>query len=165
MPGHRQSYDLARAAHADFAAALPVLVLFSRRARSQDYQRPGAYIFPVEVAQRYLDEISRDIPERLLLLSAKFDVALADLERGTAPRKPYQLLGRRDLPPEIRSKAARSMLGYRGAIALREKMKPLGYPNLVKTREARMRKVAERRLLASVSAGNNGPENMPVDGA
>jgi hypothetical protein len=37
------------------------------------------------------------------------------------------------------------MLGYRGAIALREKMKPLGYPNLVKAREAQMRKVAERR--------------------
>ena len=37
------------------------------------------------------------------------------------------------------------MLGYHGAIALREKMKPLGYPNLVKAREAQMRKVAERR--------------------
>jgi hypothetical protein len=102
--------------------------------------------FPAEVAQRYLDEISRDVPAKLLLLSAKFDVALADLEGGTAPRKPYQLLGRGDLPPEIRSKAARSMLGYRGAIALREKMKPLGYPNLVKAREAQRRKVAERRL-------------------
>jgi hypothetical protein len=101
--------------------------------------------FPVEVAQRYLDEISRDVPAKLLLLSAKFEVALADLEGRTAPRKPYQLLGRRDLPPEVRSKAARSMLGYRGAIALREKMKPLGYPNLVKAREAQMRKVAERR--------------------
>jgi hypothetical protein len=102
--------------------------------------------FPVQVAQRYLDEISRDVPAKLLLLSAKFAVELADLEGRTAPRKPYQLLGRRDLPPEIRSKAARSMLGYRGAIALREKMKPLGYPNLVKAREAQRRKVAERRL-------------------
>jgi hypothetical protein len=103
--------------------------------------------FPVEVAQRYLDEISRDIPAKLLLLSAKFAVELADLEGETAPRKPYQLLGRRDLPPEVRSKAARSMLvGYRGAIALREKMKPLGYPNLVKAREAQRRKIAERRL-------------------
>jgi hypothetical protein len=102
--------------------------------------------FPVEVAQRYLDEISRDVPAKLLLLSAEFAVELADLEGRTAPRKPYQLLGRRDLPPEIRSKAARSMMGYRGAIALREKMKPLGYPNLVKAREAQRRKVAERRL-------------------
>jgi hypothetical protein len=77
--------------------------------------------FPVEVAQRYLDEISRAIPAKLLLLSAKFAVELADLDCEMAPRKTYQLLGRRDLPPEIRSKAARSMLGYRGAIALREK--------------------------------------------
>jgi hypothetical protein len=37
-------------------------------------------------------------------------------------------------------------MGYRGAIALREKMKPLGYPNLVKAREAQRRKIAERRL-------------------
>ena len=102
--------------------------------------------FPVEVAQRYLDEISRDIPERLLLLSAKFAVELADLEGEMPPRKPYQILGRRDLPPEMRSAAARSMMGYRGAIALREKMKPLGYPNLVKAREAQRRKIAERRL-------------------
>jgi hypothetical protein len=101
--------------------------------------------FPAEVAQRYLDEISREIPPKLLLLSAKFEVELADLEGRSAPRKPYQLLGRRDLPPEVRSAAARSMLGYRGAIALREKMKPLGYPNLVNAREAQRRKNAERR--------------------
>ena len=92
--------------------------------------------FPAEVAQRYLDEISRDIPKELLLLGDKLAVGLANLEGTTAPKKPYQLLGRRDLSPEIRSKAARSMLGYQGAIALREKMKPLGYPNLVKAREA-----------------------------
>jgi hypothetical protein len=100
--------------------------------------------FPAEVAQSYLDEINREIPRKLLLLSAKFEVELAELEGRTAPpRKAYQLLGRRDLPPEIRSsKAARSMLGYRGAVALREKMKPLGYPNLVKAREAQ---AAERR--------------------
>jgi L-alanine-DL-glutamate epimerase-like enolase superfamily enzyme len=102
--------------------------------------------FPVEVAQRYLDEISREIPAKLLLLGAKFDVALADLEGRAAPQKAYQLLGRRDLPTEIRSKAARSMLGYRGAIALREKMKPLGYPNLAKAREAQRLKAAEGRL-------------------
>jgi hypothetical protein len=101
--------------------------------------------FPAELAQRYLDEISRDLSPRLLLLGAKFAVELANLEGGIAPRKPYQLLGRRDLPPEVRSAAARSMLGYRGAIALREKMKPLGYPNLVKAREAQRLKVAERR--------------------
>jgi len=102
--------------------------------------------FPVEVTQRYLDEISREIPEKLLLLGVKFDLALADLEGRAAPQKAYQLLGRRDLPPEIRSKAARSMMGYRGAIALREKMKPLGYPNLAKARETQRLKVAERRL-------------------
>jgi hypothetical protein len=68
--------------------AIPPLVLLSRRARSQDHQRPGPTYFPVEVAQRYLDEISRDIPAKLLLLSAKFAVELADLERRMAPRKP-----------------------------------------------------------------------------
>jgi hypothetical protein len=121
-------------------------VLFSpcvRALKTISVQVP-AY-FPAEVAQRYLDEISRELPPRLLLLGAKFAVELARLEGGTAPRKPYQLLGRRDLPAEIRSAAARSMLGYRGAIALREKMKPLGYPNLVKAREAQRLKVAERR--------------------
>jgi hypothetical protein len=69
-------------------AAISPLVLPSRRARSQDHQRPGPTYFPVEVAQRYLDEISRDIPAKLLLLSAKFAVELADLERRMAPRKP-----------------------------------------------------------------------------
>ena len=115
--------------------------------------------FPAEVAQRYLDEISREIPKKMLLLSAKFAVELADLEGKIAPQKPYQLLGRRDLPPEIRRKAARSMLGYRGAIALREKMKPLGYPNLVKAREAQRHKAAERRALTNASAGDNESEN------
>ena len=110
--------------------------------------------FPAEVAQRYLDEISRDVPAKLLLMSAKLNVDLAELEGRSAPRKPYQLLGRRDLPPEMRSKAARSMLGYRGAIALREKMKPLGYPNLAKAREVQRRKVAERRALANASEPN-----------
>ena len=121
--------------------------------------------FPAEVAQRYLDEISREIPEKLLLLGAKFAVELADLEGRSAPKKPYQLLSRRDLPPEIRSKAARSMLGYQGAIALREKMKPLGYPNLVKAREAQKRKAAERAAIANISAGDNKPESTPADGA
>ena len=121
-------------------------MLLSRAcAHSRPSGSESPHIFPAEVAQRYLDEISRDIPAKLLLLSAKFAVELAHLEGEAAPRKPYQLLGRRDLPPEVRSKAARSMMGYRGAVALREKMKPLGYPNLVKAREAQRRKVAERR--------------------
>ena len=101
--------------HQQMGDQVPPLVLLSQRARAQDYQRPSSHIFPVEVAQRYLDQISRDVPAKLLLLSAKFAVELADLECEMAPRKPYQLLGRRDLPSEMRSKAARSMLGYRGA--------------------------------------------------
>ena len=43
--------------------------------------------FPAEVAQRYLDEISRDLPPRLLLLGVKFAVELAKLEGGIALRK------------------------------------------------------------------------------
>lgn len=120
--------------------------------------RVPAY-FPAEVAQQFLDAISRELSPQMLSLIAEFDVQLAELDRGTPLRKPYQLLGRRDLPPEIRRKAARSMLGYRGAIALRNKMKPLGYPNLAKAREAQMRKAAERRR-ANVSGAitNNEPK-------
>jgi hypothetical protein len=66
--------------------AIPPLVLLSQRARAQDISVQVLIYFSVEVAQRYLDdEISRDVPEKLLLLSAKFAVELADLEGETAP--------------------------------------------------------------------------------
>jgi hypothetical protein len=94
-----------------------------------------------------LNSISRELPSDLLLLGAKWRVELGDLEHRVKLRK---LLGRRDLPLKIRRRAARSMLGYRWAMALREK--PLGYPNLVKAREALMRKAAERRRQTDSSA-------------
>jgi len=49
---------------------------------------------------------------------------------------PGQVLGRKNIPAEIRSQAARSMLAMRGGKATAAKMRPLGYPNLVKAREA-----------------------------
>jgi hypothetical protein len=55
---------------------------------------------------------------------------------------PGQLLARKNVPPELRSKAARSMLAMKGGRATAAKMRALGYPNLVKAREALKRKAA-----------------------
>lgn len=49
---------------------------------------------------------------------------------------PGQLLARKNVPAELRSQAARSMLAMRGGKATAAKMRPLGFPNLVKAREA-----------------------------
>jgi len=56
---------------------------------------------------------------------------------------PGRILGRKNVPPELRSQAARSMLAKRGGKATAAKMKVLGYPNLIKAREALRRKAAE----------------------
>ena len=64
--------------------------------------------------------------------------AVARIARGQV--NPGQLLARKDVPAELRSQAARSMLAMRGGRATAAKMRPLGYPNLVKAREALRRK-------------------------
>lgn len=58
---------------------------------------------------------------------------------------PGQLLARKNVPAELRSQAAHSMLAMRGGRATAAKMRVLGYPNLLKAREALQRKAAERR--------------------
>jgi hypothetical protein len=58
---------------------------------------------------------------------------------------PGQLLARKNVPAELRSKAARAMLAMRGGRATAAKMRPLGYPNLVKARAVLTRKAARRR--------------------
>jgi hypothetical protein len=51
-----------------------------------------------------------------------------------------QLLARRGVPDEVRSAAGRALLAARGGKATAAKMRALGYPNLVKAREALKRK-------------------------
>jgi hypothetical protein len=63
---------------------------------------------------------------------------LARLERRLVT--PGQMLARKGVPAELRSQAARSMLAMRGGRATAAKMRALGYPNLVKAREALKRK-------------------------
>jgi hypothetical protein len=58
---------------------------------------------------------------------------------------PGQLLARKNVPAEMRSKAAWSMLAMRGGSATAEKMRALGFLNLAKAREAFKRKAAKRR--------------------
>jgi len=53
---------------------------------------------------------------------------------------PGQLLARKNVPAELRSRAARSMLAMRGGRATAAKMRAAGFPNLVKAREALKRK-------------------------
>jgi hypothetical protein len=64
--------------------------------------------------------------------------AVNRLARGQI--KPGCLLGHNNVPAELRSQAARSMLAMRGGKATAAKMRKLGYPNLVKAREALKRK-------------------------
>jgi hypothetical protein len=56
--------------------------------------------------------------------------------------RPGQLLARKNVPAELRSQAARSMLAMRGGRATAAKMRAVGFPNLVKAREALRRKAA-----------------------
>jgi hypothetical protein len=53
---------------------------------------------------------------------------------------PGRILAHKNAPAELRSPAARSMLAMRGGKATAAKMRLLGYPNLVKAREAQKRK-------------------------
>jgi len=56
---------------------------------------------------------------------------------------PGQLLARRGVPDKVRSAAGRAMLAARVGKATAVKMRALGYPNLLKAREALRRKVQE----------------------
>lgn len=57
---------------------------------------------------------------------------------------PGQLLARKNVPAEIRSRAARSMLAMRGGRATAARMRALGFPNLVKAREQFKRNAKKR---------------------
>jgi hypothetical protein len=62
------------------------------------------------------------------------------LERfARQPIPPGRLLSSPGVPVKVRSRAAHSMLAMRGGKATAAKMRVLGYPNLVKAREARKR--------------------------
>lgn len=75
---------------------------------------------------------------------------------STAATKALELLARQPIPPgrllaspgvpaEVRSRAARSLLAMRGGKANAAKQRALGFPNLVKAREAKRRKTDGRR--------------------
>ena len=89
--------------------------------------------------------VEHDIPPWL-----RFQEVIAAVDRaaheavGTLWRKglasPAQMLACKKVPAELRSKAGRTMLAMRGGKATAAKMRSLGYPNLVKAREAKRRK-------------------------
>jgi hypothetical protein len=89
-----------------------------------------------------LEEIEAAINESAL-------ETLARLARR--PVTPGEMLARKNVPPELRSQAARSMLAMRGGRATAAKMRAVGFPNLVNAREALRLRVAERRAKAAVS--------------
>jgi hypothetical protein len=68
--------------------------------------------------------------------------ALEQLKRQPIP--PGRLLASPGVPAEVRSRAARSMLAMRGGKATAAKMRMLGFPNLVKAREALRRTTAQQ---------------------
>src|SRR5215469_18655668 len=90
-------------------------------------------------------------------LEATVHEAVADAVTRLAQRRvtPGQLLARKNVPPELRSKAARSMLAMRGGRATATKMRPLGFPNLVKAREALKRKRAVHSCRKSTTTREN----------
>ena len=90
-------------------------------------------------------------------LEATVHEAVADAVTRLAPRRvtPGQLLARKNVPPELRSNAARSMLAMRGGRATATKMRPLRFPNLVKAREALKRKRAVHSCLKSTTTREN----------
>jgi hypothetical protein len=77
-------------------------------------------------------------------LYAAVSEAVYDAVTRLAARRvtPGQLLARKNVPAEMRSKPARSMLAMRGGRATAEKMRVLGFPNLAKARAALQRKAA-----------------------
>jgi hypothetical protein len=64
--------------------------------------------------------------------------AIARLARQPIP--PGRFTGAPGVSAEVRSRAARSMLAMRGGKANAAKQRALGFPNLVKAREAKRRK-------------------------
>src|SRR5215813_8449276 len=81
-------------------------------------------------------------------LDAAIYQAVTDAVTRLADREvtPGQLLARKNVPPELRSQAARSMLAMRGGRATAAKMRSLGFPNLVKAREALKRKAPSKTI-------------------
>lgn len=67
------------------------------------------------------------------------------LKLARRPVGPGAFLRDKSLSPEVRSMAARSMLAMKGGYATAARMRALGFPNLVKAREALRRKAAERQ--------------------
>ncbi len=59
--------------------------------------------------------------------------------------RPGQLPARKNVPADLRSQAARSMLAMRGGRATAAKMRANGFPNLVKAREALRQKLTQKR--------------------
>jgi hypothetical protein len=99
-------------------------------------------------------------------LEAVVRVAVTDAVTRLAHRSvtPGQLLSRKNVPSEVRSRAARSMLAMRGGRATAAKMAEQVYPNLVKAREALRRKFVEQKAGkaggASVGAHSNKAKNQ-----
>ena len=78
--------------------------------------------------------------EEEIELAVRQAVTDAVMRLGQRLVTPGQLLARKNVSAELRSQAARSMLAMRGGKATAAKMRDLGYPNLVKAREALKRK-------------------------
>src|SRR5215470_12281956 len=89
-------------------------------------------------------------------LEAAVHEAVTDAVTRLAQRRvtPGQLLARKNVPPELRSQAARSMLAMRGGRATATKMRPLGFPNLVKAREALNRERVHSCLKSTTTREN-----------
>jgi hypothetical protein len=113
---------------------------------------------------RQLEESEGDVPftlwlplgERLSYCFSRSEItaaieaaAIKALERlACQPIPPGRLLSSPSVPASVRSRAARSMLSLRGGKATAAKMRPLGFPNLVKARETLRRKAVECRAKA-----------------
>jgi hypothetical protein len=116
--------------------------------------------------------LEKDIPPWLSdnQLREAVSMGVRDAVMALSKRRitPGHLLARKNLPPAVRSAAARAMLAMRGGRATAKKMSPLGYPNLVKAREALRCKVAEQKVakaagsLPGKGAQKPGSEQWPV---
>jgi hypothetical protein len=110
--------------------------------------RAGARFAPTDLQPFLVDLPLSDLPPWRQLEEIEAAVqegateALARLARR--PVTPGEMLARKNVPAELRSQAARSMLAMRGGKALAAKMREAGYRNLVKAREAKQRRRIER---------------------
>jgi hypothetical protein len=103
-----------------------------------------------------------NIPEDLLptwirseeIYDAVCEAAFDAVGRLGRSLTPAQVLGRKNVPAELRSRAARSMLAMRGGRATAAKMREHGYPNLVKARKA----LRNKRLASSRGQNDAKPE-------